>query len=255
MKSKSAEKHSQSVWFILSLSLHMVVLACLFISLVHKPSLLRKEKQPLKTFPVPAPVVFYGHQMDPLKKPGSMALATPAQPQPSAQKAPPPPAPTKKEVETAPQKTVPNQNKETLTLKDIFNHARKTFASNPHISDLQAPGDAAGQPIVIREGDMKYYSLWAGFLKHLNSTARFNRVQKPVPIAEWIKSKKIKQNMQCGITINKKGEVQAIDITISSGYTEFDQLCIEDIWSASPFPPLPDQLGKTVARFEVKSYL
>jgi hypothetical protein len=247
---------NQFLWFGLSISIHLLILACLFVSLMNKPSLVHQPKKKLFAFKVPAPVVFYGQQMAPNKRPGSMntAQSQTSQPKPQVLKKPAQEQKiTKQEIKEKPLKVAPQKKQPTLA--DIFNHARQTFASSSRLTDLQAHGDGAGQPVVIREGDMKYYSLWSTFLNHLNNAARFNRVQNPVPVEEWLRSKKITQNMQCAITINKKGEVQDIDIVASSGLKAFDAVCVEDIWSASPFPPLPDQLGKTVARFEVRSYI
>jgi len=68
------------------------------------------------------------------------------------------------------------------------------------------------------------------------------------------RTKKLFTNNTSAIVLNQI-EVQDIDIVASSGHKAFDAICVEDIWSASPFPPLPDQLGKTVARFEVRSYI
>lgn len=263
-------RNDHFVWFGLSISIHLLLLACIFISLKNKPSLVHKPQAKKFAFKVPAPIVFYGQQMAPNKMPGSLSQAT--QPSPQAMRQPAAPVPqtnnnqqaTPKIQKTAqvPEKpslikkephTVAPQKKEP-TLADIFNQARQNF-NFPVKSNLKTAGDGAGQPLVIREGDIQYYSLWSTFLNHLNNAARFNRVKNPVPLGEWVANKFIKNHLQCGITVNKKGEVQDIDIILSSGYKPYDELCIKDIWSASPFPPLPDQLGKNVARFEVRTYM
>lgn len=258
-------KNDHFVWFGLSISIHLLILACIFLSLKNKPSLVHKPQAKKFAFEVPAPIVFYGQQMAPNKAPGSLSQATqpstqpqPAQTaQPAQQQEEPKPQPTEKVEAVIPVQKKPInavQPKKEPTLADMFNHARQNF-NFPQKSNLKAAGDGAGQPLVIREGDIQYYSLWSTFLNHLNNAARFNRVKNPVPLGQWVENKFIKNHLQCGITVNKKGEVQDIDIILSSGYTPYDELCIQDIWSASPFPPLPDQLGKKVARFEVRTYM
>ncbi len=139
--------------------------------------------------------------------------------------------------------------KKQLTLADLFNKSPLTS------TDTQMIGEGSGQPIVIKEGDMKYYSVWSKFLNHLNQTARFNRIKKKVPLMEWIKNGLLKKDLFCGITVTKEGKVLAIDIISSSGFKTFDDMCIQDIWASSPFPPLPESMGKEQARFEVRSYL
>ena len=61
------------LWFGLSISVHIIILAAIFISLQNKPSLVHKPVQKQFAFKVPAPIVFYGHQMDPNKTPGSLS--------------------------------------------------------------------------------------------------------------------------------------------------------------------------------------
>lgn len=272
-------KEETLIWLSVSAALHTAIIVAIFASLVTQPLLVisqgpkKQTPQPLvaseqtppptkqpreETFRVPAPVIFYGQELDPNKKPGA-----PKAPAPIAQAVDHVPLPLPQEplktlpansfIASSADNTPAQATEKSPSLADIFNHARSTFSS-PHVEELQE-GEGSGQPVVIREGDMKYYSLWATFLKHLNDTARFNRIRKPVPLDEWIRTKKVTHNLQCGITVNKKGEVLDITIVTSSGYKPFDQLCIQDIWAASPFPPLPDQLKKETARFEVKSYL
>ena len=76
-----------------------------------------------------------------------------------------------------------------LTLADIFK-------KSPMISEeTQMIGEGSGQPIIIKEGDMKYYSVWTKFLHHLNQTARFNRIKKHAPVIEWIKTGQLKKDL------------------------------------------------------------
>lgn len=251
-------KNDQFVWFGASITVHLFVLTCIFVSLQHKPSFVHKPKDKNFAFKVPAPIIFYGQQMAPNKRPGSLPKTTQAvsgqQQSKTTQKPQPETIKPKQSAPTTKKALTVNPTKQNPSLADIFNHARQNFTL-PKKTPLQIDGDGAGQPLVIREGDMQYYSLWSTFLTHLNNAARFNRIKSPAPITEWIQLGLLKNNLQCGITINKKGEVQDISIILSSGHVTYDELCIQDIWSASPFPPLPDQLGKKVARFEVRSYI
>ncbi len=332
------EKEQKSSWLIYSIVLHSIVIVALLLSLNEtylikpqkKPAPIiliddkkRNEKQekrnrtdiqkkepekpkPLdpKTFTVPAPVMYYGHEIDPNKKPGN---------------------PTEKKIETSHDKSIDNSNEknipssesntlplsikpeekletlsnkedlivdknstvaDTIIDKNIFIDYKKPinlkrtrnrsiipssdtqqpsvkkltlsdlFKKSPLVStETQIIGEGSGQPIVIKEGDMKYYSVWTKFLHHLNQTARFNRIKKKIPLIEWIKTGQLKKDLFCGITVTKEGKVLSIDIISSSGFKPFDALCIEDIWASSPFPPLPESMGKEQARFEVRSYL
>lgn len=138
--------------------------------------------------------------------------------------------------------------KKTLTLSDLFKNT--TFPDD----SAHMLGEGSGQPVVIREGDMRYYSVWAKFLQHLNDVVRFNRVKNKTPLFAWIQSGLVKNNIFCGITVTRDGKVLDIDLITSSGYQPFDSVCMADIWSASPFPPLPDSMKQEKARFEVRSY-
>ena len=326
------EKQERSTWLIYSLALHGLAILALLISLNETNLLQPQQKQaqviladekkelrerfknkekngtkPLdqSTFTVPTPVMYYGKELDPDKKPGTPTKkATPSQhysleesapsiPKKTTDSTKETPSPESKTEEIAqeglatPLKEIPvttesgtllapiidptinkkkprerstipkaqsrtlNNTPETkkLTLADIFK-------KSPTISeDTQIVGEGSGQPIVIKEGDMKYYSVWTKFLHHLNQTAKFNRVKKQVPLKEWIKTGQLKKDLYCGITVTKEGKVLAIDIISSSGFKPFDDTCVHDIWASSPFPPLPESMGKERARFEVRSHL
>jgi hypothetical protein len=149
-----------------------------------------------------------------------------------------------------------------LTLADLFKNATSTIASFaqdglPSARKAGTEGgddQGSGHQITIKEGDMKYYTLWAKFLNHLNQSARFNRRGKEGMIHNWILNKEIQYILQCGITIDMQGKILDIEIMVSSGCPGFDKLCISDIRSAVPYPPLPESLGKKTARFEVNVY-
>jgi len=272
------EREKQITWLLCVIFLHAIFLFFLFFSYVTQP-LLQHRKLSFMNFKVPAPVIFYGTHITPHARPGGMQmqsreiLATEKldiqknsvadQKQPVINKLQDGLAYKKayKEHKPIEKKHVQQtslhkiQENKKPTLADLFNHARTTFSQQQKaVSNLQQDGDGAGQPLIIKEGDIRYYNLWKTFLMHLNDHARFNRARKATQVGQWIQEKKIKNNLQCAITINKKGEVLLVEIMLSSGHQPFDALCLDDIWSASPFPPLPDHLHKQTACFEVKSY-
>ncbi len=167
------------------------------------------------------------------------------------------------EINKAPRtKQQSSQEAKKLTLADLFKNATSTIASFaqdglPSARKAGTEGgddQGSGHQITIKEGDMKYYTLWAKFLNHLNQSARFNRRGKEGMIQSWMNNKEIQYILQCGITIDMQGKILDIEIMVSSGCPGFDKLCISDIKSAVPYPPLPESLGKKTARFEVNVY-
>jgi outer membrane biosynthesis protein TonB len=331
----NTEKQDRSTWFIYSIALHTILLLAFLITLndanllnpQKKPAqiIMMDEKKPLRerfknkekqetkpfdqsTFTVPTPVMYYGKELDPDKKPGTPTKqSTPKQTIPEKPQEHPnekssvektnnslqenlssnvleeeiveqQPSTIIEAISTITEATAPARgpikeiiipkklrersmlpkkqsdllNKtetKKLTLADIFKK------SSVVSEDTQVIGEGSGQPVVIKEGDMKYYSVWTKFLHHLNQTAKFNRVKKQVPLKEWIKTGQLKKDLYCGITVTKEGKVLAIDIISSSGFKLFDDTCVHDIWASSPFPPLPESMGKERARFEVRSHL
>jgi hypothetical protein len=167
------------------------------------------------------------------------------------------------EMNTAPRKKrQQSQQAKKLTLADLFKNASSTIASFaqdglPSARKAGTEGgddQGSGHQITIKEGDMKYYTLWAKFLNHLNQAARFNRRGKEGMIHTWMNNKEIQYILQCGITVDMQGKILDIEIMVSSGCSGFDKLCVSDIRSAVPYPPLPESLGKKTARFEVNVY-
>lgn len=149
-----------------------------------------------------------------------------------------------------------------LTLADLFKNAPQSIASFaqdglPSAKKAGTEGGddfGSGHQVTIKEGDMKYYTLWSKFLNHLNQSARFTRRGKEALIEKWITRREIRYILQCGITIDKSGKLLDIEIVVSSGCPDFDKMCLHDIRSAIPYPPLPESLGKKTARFEVNVY-
>ncbi len=177
--------------------------------------------------------------------------------------------PVTKEIEPTPEKPLPKTAAAELikksdatipiqkepSLADLFKNAHKAFAHETvPLTSHDGGGGPSGQ-IVISEGSLKYYSLWSKFLTHLNDAARFNRRGgKNQEVQHWLNSGLIKKEALFAIDIDKKGQVINVTLLSSSGHTPFDQLCISDIWSAVPYPPLPDSLGRPTARFQVKAF-
>ncbi len=152
--------------------------------------------------------------------------------------------------------------KKQLTLADLFRNAPTALTAISQAGEPSAKkagtegGDVhgSGHQITIKEGDMKYYTLWAKFLNHLNQAARFNRRGKEHRIIELAQRRDITYVLQCGITVDKRGKLLDIEIIHSSGSKEFDKFCISDIKYAVPYPPLPETLNKKSVRFEVNVY-
>lgn len=162
--------------------------------------------------------------------------------------------------EQSPKNQGPAQKK--VTLAELFKNAQSDIchiAQEGQTSATKAGtegGDlnGSGHQVTIKEGDMKYYTLWAKFLNHLNQAARFSRRGKEHLIRQWAETGEIQYVMHCGITVDAQGKVIDIHITHSSGCKKFDDICVADIRYAVPFPPLPQSLGKKTARFEVSVY-
>ncbi len=170
------------------------------------------------------------------------------------------PAISKKQSTTPKKQKAEQANK--LTLADLFKNSRNTIASFaqdglPSAKKAGTEGGddlGSGHQITIKEGDMRYYTLWSTFLNHLNASARFSRRGKEHLIQEWVRTHQIQYILHCGITIDLEGNVIDVDLVVSSGCKEFDNLCLNDIYTAAPFPPLSERLGKKTARFEVSVY-
>ncbi len=160
------------------------------------------------------------------------------------------------------QSSTPNTKKNSLSLAQLFKNARQDLHNLTMQGAISAKkagtetgsDDGSGHQVVIKEGDMKYYTLWAKFLNHLNQAARFNRRGKERLIQEWVATEQIRYVFQCGITVDLQGKVIDVEINHSSGSKKFDDFCLSDIYSAVPYPPLPPSIGKTSARFEVNVY-
>lgn len=170
------------------------------------------------------------------------------------------PAVTKKQPSATKKQKSEQTNK--LTLADLFKNSRNTIASFaqdglPSAKKAGTEGGddlGSGHQITIKEGDMRYYTLWSTFLNHLNASARFSRRGKEYLIQEWVRTHQIQYILHCGITIDLEGNILDVELVVSSGCKEFDNLCLNDIYTAAPFPPLSERLGKKTARFEVSVY-
>lgn len=139
-----------------------------------------------------------------------------------------------------------------LTLADLF---KDLALSNSAVGndELSQDGDADGNMLIIGQGDMKYYSFLQKFVTHINQV--FSFYGGPDKVKNWINKGFIKNDTHLSITIDKGGKVLAAIITQSSGCKAFDELSLQTINQASPFPPIPDRLGHQKVRVDLSSYL
>ena len=156
--------------------------------------------------------------------------------------------------------TAQTKPRKKLTLADIFTKEvlapLSTLSSiNQGTTGLSNTSEGNGEQIVVREGDMRYYTLWAKFLEHLNQVAHFNHIQNNSQAYEWLRTGLIKNNFYCAVYTNKQGIILGVDIITSSGYKPFDDMCIYDIHSASPYPPLPESFPQNRVRYEIVRYV
>lgn len=300
----------------LSVLLHTLICAILFLAIIHKQLPLASHIQPLiKPENIPAPVIFAKQpeeekkapdtaplDIDPPgmpkglaismsqlpdesllanKKPGlthekeestttikrettainPVAKPEPQQPNIAHKDSSKTPSLSKKEPQENPTDNVIHKKSDTgipvpkeLTIADLFKNAQKSFAQEEKVLASQDAGGPSGD-IVISEGSLKYYSLWSKFLHHLNNAARFNRRGgQDAQVHAWLQSGLIKKEALFAIDVDKKGHVVNVALLSSSGHTPFDKLCISDIWSATPYPPLPDSINRPTARFQVKAF-
>lgn len=135
-----------------------------------------------------------------------------------------------------------------LTLADLFQ-------TMPHL--MQAANQAAqsgdGDTLVISQGDMKYYTFLKKFITHINEVFTF--YGGPQKIDSWMKEGLIRKNTSMSVVIDKKGNVLEVILTGSSGYQPFDELSIQAVHQASPFPPVPEYLNHEKVRVELMSYI
>jgi len=135
-----------------------------------------------------------------------------------------------------------------LTLADLFQ-------TMPHL--MQAANQAAqagdGDTLVISQGDMKYYTFLTKFITHINDVFAFHG--GPQKISQWMQQGYIKKNTSMSVVTDKKGNVLEVRLTGSSGYAPFDELSMETVRQASPFPPVPDYLNHEKVRVELMSYI
>lgn len=291
--------HSLRQYVGLSVLIHLLLCACLFLAVIHKQLPFPQTASFIKPEVVPAPVMFVQEEpqqpeppkttpldVDPPGVPNGLrvsmaefpdqALLTNKKPglpdtkdAPATAKKMPVPTPTlQKEIEKLPDtKKAPDLTQlekkaegkipvpKELSLADLFKNAQKAVAHDAAMLTSQDGGGGPSGQIVITEGSLKYYSLWSKFLSHLNDAARFNRrggINQQVQ--QWLQTGLIKKEALFAIDVNKKGQVINVTLLSSSGHTPFDTLCISDIWSAVPFPPLPDSIDRPTARFQVKAF-
>ena len=153
------------------------------------------------------------------------------------------------------------KKEQAFTLADLFKNipnssvfapdtAKSLATYNPR-GDSSLIGDGYGSDIVITEGDMRYYSVWKKFLHHINETAQYNQIRHKQDSTQWRQKGLIKNPSIMSVTVAKNGTCLAVTVLHSSGCTPFDTFNVQTAWSASPYPPLPESMGKEQARFEI----
>lgn len=143
-----------------------------------------------------------------------------------------------------------------VTLSDLVSSMIPKTTYIP-IGDPSLVGEGYGQHVVIKEGDMRYYSVWRKLLHHMNQTAQYNHIRNRKNIErinpqEW--QRMVKRPCGMSLVIQKDGTCTEVAVLQSSGYEVFDRIAVEDAWSGSPYPPLPDSITDDAARFEVFRY-
>ena len=137
--------------------------------------------------------------------------------------------------------------KRALTLEDLF----RTL---PHLTQERTEQGIDGkETLIITQGDMKYYSFLKDFIQHMNNT--FNFDNGPQKMEEWMRKKLLVRNTALSIVIDKKGAVQSVKVTASSGFEPFDKLAVATVYKASPFAPVPDHFKQDLVRVELTSTL
>ena len=139
-----------------------------------------------------------------------------------------------------------------LTLADLFKDLSSAGALTGKDQSSQE-GQTDGDMLIIGQGDMKYYSFLQKFVTHINQV--FSFYGGPDKVKNWINKGFIKNDTHLSITIDKNGKVLSALITQSSGCKAFDELSLQTINQASPFPPIPDRLGHQKVRVDLSSYL
>ena len=138
-----------------------------------------------------------------------------------------------------------------LTLADLFKKMPHHLTAEQITTGTEK--GSGKQTLVISQGDMKYYSFLQKFVTHINQVFSFHG--GPDKARVWAKKGLIKKNTGISIVIDKAGKVINVILTYSSGYKPFDELSIDTVKQASPFPPVPDYFNHEKVRIELSSYL
>lgn len=257
-----------------ALLVHVVVLCSLFFSffpLTQKQDSLNKFSPTINPHPstptLSAPIVLYsGTVTQPTQAetpqfskqltsfPQESGTSTtqntiPEEEKPTAPIAEPTKAPTLFEAAEKPFK----QSKETdtgqvrrrqLTLADLFK-------GMPHMMKKIAEGVQDSQELVIVQGDMKHYSFLKKFVTHINQVFAFQG--GPEKMLNWAQNGSIKQRAGISVTIDRKGNVLSSRLMRSCGHTQADELLLNAINAASPFPPVPAHIAQKTVRVELVS--
>jgi len=144
------------------------------------------------------------------------------------------------------QKDTGEVRKRQLTLSDLF----KTM---PHMMKQIAKSAQDGQELVIVQGDMKYYSFLKKFITHINQVFSFHG--GPRKMIDWIQDGSIGKRAGISVTIDRQGNVLSRRLMHSCGHAPADELLVDAVDLASPFPPVPAHFGHKTVRVELVSVL
>lgn len=131
-----------------------------------------------------------------------------------------------------------------LTLADLFKNM-------PHLMNKLSQESGDGDQLVVVQGDMKYYSFLKIFLSHINQVFAFHG--GPQKMHTFAQSGKLHRNAGLNVVIDREGKVLSRTLTHSSGHEPADQLILEAIDLANPFPPVPSHFTHKTVRIELVS--
>ncbi len=160
-----------------------------------------------------------------------------------------------------PQKPMPQQTQESisdaqhlsdnsgrkrrLTLADVFKQLPTLYSPTGHGHPRGVEnGVDTGDALIIAQTDFRFYGFFTNVLAHLNNTLAFHR-QEMDP--SWNFSKMI----HVDVIVDKKGYVQEVLITQSSGVQSLDHFIKKITHAASPLPPVPASLSHKTFRLKL----
>lgn len=127
------------------------------------------------------------------------------------------------------------------------------FRTMPHHTKTEGNNAGNTDQLLVVQGDMKYYSFFNQFLTHINQVFAFHG--GPEKLSGYIQSGKRLKNAGLFVIIDQQGKVLSRSITSSSGYAPADELILQVVDLASPFPPVPQHFNHKTVRIELVSMI